>query len=44
MPQYKTALDHIQDKTDTTVGRKTTKIRLHLIQIFLYGLLSANQL
>ena len=44
MPQYKTAFDHIQDKTATTVGSKTIKIRLHLIQIFLYGLLSANQL
>ena len=44
MRQYKTAFDHIQDKTATAVGSKTIKIRLHLIRIFLYGLLSANQL
>ena len=44
MPQHKTAFDHIQDKTATAFGSKTIKIRLHLIQIFLYGFLSANQL
>ena len=43
MPRYKTVFDH-QDKTATAVGSKTIKIRLHLIQIFLYGLLLSNQL
>ena len=44
MPHYKTALNHIQYKTATAVGSKTKKIRLHLIQIFLNGFFSANQL
>ena len=44
MPHYKTAFNHIQYKTATAVGSKKKKLRLHLIQIFLYGLLSGNQL